>query len=609
MPNLDRVYRSDTIKFSIFGIHEDRKVIVCLRKTSEKECILTQNYGRQSFLHKYFPTLYHAKYQFGKKDIHSQFKVPSTVMENLGNEQDTRFTIEVKELRFRFFGFFINRVGPTVESTFEIKNKNMEGFSFMHTIHNQLYDVSKSVTFQIRWSWKDVKPELGLAKFCVSRFPVNIESPVCLFTSNIDFSTSSNNSIIDVNMERGSINPSHLTGYRKFVLMVYDENNFFLYPQISPEFRMKNEKIPKNYITLLEPASNSKSYPQSDYLRVVFSINGDIPYGLKLKFCMEYNGGFFHSSKICDIWEHYYQADKERTYQQIYLDISNISNLKKARIRIYSGEEEIGNFGSFEFSKEKYQKKVNSENSCLCCSYDYGSTNDDGEVVKKVELDCGCSSCSNCIQNWINNGDYPIHCPLYGYTKNDECKKPITCNRHILKDMNEKDFVTYSDLQLQTEMNAKDEDLIKCSNPKCHAVFTDKNNKRPGFFASFMQYFQDEDDANKIHCLRCDALTCKSCKDQYHESISCEEFKKLSPEDKDKKMFDAVNVKMGNRKCPGCEAWIERNEGCNHMTCKCGAQICYRCGVPYLDTAAGKARGKSNCKCGIFQDVDRSADH
>lgn len=31
------------------------------------------------------------------------------------------------------------------------------------------------------------------------------------------------------------------------------------------------------------------------------------------------------------------------------------------------------------------------------------------------------------------------------------------------------------------------------------------------------------------------------------------------------------------RICPGCRNGVQRNEGCNHMTCRCGVQFCYVC--------------------------------
>lgn len=53
--------------------------------------------------------------------------------------------------------------------------------------------------------------------------------------------------------------------------------------------------------------------------------------------------------------------------------------------------------------------------------------------------------------------------------------------------------------------------------------------------------------------------------------------------------------------CPGCAAWVNKSEGCSHMTCsKCGSHFCYRCGQslrpsdPYkhYNTPGGRCYGK-----------------
>ena len=38
--------------------------------------------------------------------------------------------------------------------------------------------------------------------------------------------------------------------------------------------------------------------------------------------------------------------------------------------------------------------------------------------------------------------------------------------------------------------------------------------------------------------------------------------------------------------CSGCSQLVEKNGGCNHMTCRCGRQWCWKCGKGY-----GKGKG------------------
>ncbi|MFN9955782.1 MAG: Rcat domain-containing protein [bacterium] len=35
------------------------------------------------------------------------------------------------------------------------------------------------------------------------------------------------------------------------------------------------------------------------------------------------------------------------------------------------------------------------------------------------------------------------------------------------------------------------------------------------------------------------------------------------------------------KQCYNCKFWVEKTEGCDHMTCKCGAEFCYICGGEY----------------------------
>lgn len=35
------------------------------------------------------------------------------------------------------------------------------------------------------------------------------------------------------------------------------------------------------------------------------------------------------------------------------------------------------------------------------------------------------------------------------------------------------------------------------------------------------------------------------------------------------------------KQCPKCMFWVEKNQGCDHMTCRCHYEFCYKCGGVY----------------------------
>lgn len=46
------------------------------------------------------------------------------------------------------------------------------------------------------------------------------------------------------------------------------------------------------------------------------------------------------------------------------------------------------------------------------------------------------------------------------------------------------------------------------------------------------------------------------------------------------------------KRCPNCRTAIQKNGGCNRLTCRCGAPLCYLCG-----------RGLYQCTCSVFKMV------
>ena len=43
-------------------------------------------------------------------------------------------------------------------------------------------------------------------------------------------------------------------------------------------------------------------------------------------------------------------------------------------------------------------------------------------------------------------------------------------------------------------------------------------------------------------------------------------------------MARVLERKHGFRKCPNCKMVVQKNKGCDHMTCYCSYEFCYICG-------------------------------
>ncbi|KIV83706.1 hypothetical protein PV11_05708 [Exophiala sideris] len=92
-------------------------------------------------------------------------------------------------------------------------------------------------------------------------------------------------------------------------------------------------------------------------------------------------------------------------------------------------------------------------------------------------------------------------------------------------------------------------------------------------------------------CPHCACAICSICRGQAHDrSSDC-------PQDYGMEATMSLAESEGWRRCYKCRTMVERSTGCRHMTCKCGAQFCYVCGVKWR-----------TCHCTEFDEANRQAD-
>ncbi|KAH6819931.1 hypothetical protein C2S53_014575 [Perilla frutescens var. hirtella] len=93
----------------------------------------------------------------------------------------------------------------------------------------------------------------------------------------------------------------------------------------------------------------------------------------------------------------------------------------------------------------------------------------------------------------------------------------------------------------------------------------------------------------EAECPFCRRLFCASCGVPWHSGIDCEGFSKLGKDEREREDIMVHDLARKNkwRRCSNCNFFVERNEGCLHMTCRCGYEFCYACGNVWSSTHGG----------------------
>ncbi|EFA85139.1 hypothetical protein PPL_02138 [Heterostelium album PN500] len=196
---------------------------------------------------------------------------------------------------------------------------------------------------------------------------------------------------------------------------------------------------------------------------------------------------------------------------------------------------------------EFYEENATTE--CIICTNDYDKYN-----MYKLE-NCDHSFCYDCIRNHIKAkvdiGQYNIKCP------DPECKKEIhqVEVQVLFGDEIANKFASFNLNQLIT---SSEEFFERCPNENCNYVA-----------------YNDEDIA-EFDCPMCKKHFCLKCKIPYHTGSTCEKYQEwkkdnTNGDDKLNRLVKEKNFKICIN--PKCKAIVEKAQGCNHMTCRCGTQF------------------------------------
>jgi len=196
------------------------------------------------------------------------------------------------------------------------------------------------------------------------------------------------------------------------------------------------------------------------------------------------------------------------------------------------------------------KKKSGGTVNCLICF-------DDVPVRSIVFADCKHNFCLDCWNGYlttkVKDGEVMnIKCPA------PKCKRLIErkeIRARLSKELFEKFDRFHHQALMSMNPNAR-----WCPVPDCETVMVG-NKKQP-----------------KLVCPKCAHAICFLCNHDWHQG-SCElATRGLVGVAADRAAFAAYALVSNIKPCPRCDAPIEKNEGCNHMTCqRCRYEFCWMC--------------------------------
>jgi ariadne-1 len=247
------------------------------------------------------------------------------------------------------------------------------------------------------------------------------------------------------------------------------------------------------------------------------------------------------SSSIIKLLLHYFKWNKDRLLEKFY-EINHDQFFQQAKV--------INPFS-------QNLSEISSSRTCLICCSD--------EEDDMFCLQCQHRFCQNCWKNYIinqivNEGQaQTIVCPDYQceILVNDELIQKILDQNQFVKHIYDKIILnSYVDHNPRARW---------CPGQNCGHIINATS------LTSAYNY------AQLITCHHCQTSFCFQCAQPWHDPIKCILLSQWT-----RKLLDdsqiVIWLKANTKSCPKCQVSIEKNGGCNHMTCRnCAHEFCWLC--------------------------------
>ena len=183
------------------------------------------------------------------------------------------------------------------------------------------------------------------------------------------------------------------------------------------------------------------------------------------------------------------------------------------------------------------------------------------EVSHPEQLGCGHIYCSGCLRHYLASAPETKAFPLVCLGDETACKMPISLPL-IRQFMTPQAFQALVEAAFRSYLDQHSQELKYCTTPDCQ------------------QIYRHSPETRILQCPSCFSSICSACDEEAHEGVTCQERRDQKDPSVQDRLFNEWADEHGKR-CPECKSVIEKIDGCNHITCRCGAHFCWKCGKTF----------------------------
>ncbi|KAF9055032.1 hypothetical protein BDZ89DRAFT_975209 [Hymenopellis radicata] len=221
-------------------------------------------------------------------------------------------------------------------------------------------------------------------------------------------------------------------------------------------------------------------------------------------------------------------------------------------LTVKGGEEVKQHLNNHIGQSTKSRPPAQGDHTCPIC-YD--------TATSPMPFICGHIYCTACIRHLLVNASDTKTFPLACIGDDATCGEPIPIPV-IRRFLPQGPFDRLLEVAFHTFLDKHPEEYKHCKTPDCNQIYRATKSSRP----------------STLHCPSCFSNLCSSCGETPHDGMSCTDARiRNDPGEQERLSQRWLREQAGVKQCPRCSRFLEKTEGCNHMSCPCGAHLCWRC--------------------------------